>query len=127
MPNNNNSNQNRQQQTARNHDNNNNRNNNNNRRNNNNNNNRLQRNKVISHNNNSKFTGCCDALKGHIFDCSSSQQADQYVNTHCEIEKYIGHTFTYGNDTKWSLENLQKYTIDVPEAPPASSADNEVY
>ena len=52
-----------------------------------------------------KFVGRCDDLKGNIFDCSNAKQSDLFVSTKREIEQYIGRTYTYGADTKWSLEN----------------------
>ena len=86
------------------------------------NNNKLRTGKQPSQNNNkkpstAKFTGKCDDLKGHIFDCSNYKQSDMYVTTKQEIEEYVGRTYTYGADTKWSLENLEVASIDQPDPP----------
>ncbi len=64
-----------------------------------------------------KFTGKCDDLKGNIFDCSNAKQSDMYVTIKCEIEEYVGRTYTYSADIKWSLENLKVVTIKQPDPP----------
>jgi uncharacterized membrane protein YcgQ (UPF0703/DUF1980 family) len=40
-----------------------------------------------------KFEGKCKELKGFIFDCSDSKQADIFVKTTKEIAGYVGRTF----------------------------------
>lgn len=45
----------------------------------------------------SKFQGNCDALKGHIFDCSGYGQADQFTKTLEMITNYVGREFSEGN------------------------------
>jgi hypothetical protein len=34
--------------------------------------------------------GECDALKGHIYDCSDARQKDIYTKTTKEIAEYVG-------------------------------------
>jgi len=43
-----------------------------------------------------KFEGKCADLKGHIYDCSTSKQADQFNKTMKKILEYVGCTYTYG-------------------------------
>ena len=73
-------------------------------------NNRNHGNKNKNRNNNNKsdsgFKGKCPDLAGHIFDCSMPTHADLYVTTKEEIEDYIGRTYKYGGDIKWSIANL---------------------
>ena len=73
------------------------------------------KNRNNNHKNDSGFKGKCADLAGHIFDCSKPGQADLYVTTKEEIEDYVGRSYKYGGDIKWSLENLEKYNIDEPE------------
>ena len=63
----------------------------------------------------SKFKGKCDDLKGHIYDCSSTRQADQFMTTTKEIAEYIGRTYKYGGDIKKTIQNLEEVDIEEPE------------
>ena len=40
-----------------------------------------------------KFEGKCDDLKGHVYDCSDSRQADQFARTTKVIAEYVGRTY----------------------------------
>ena len=62
-----------------------------------------------------KFEGKCDDLKGHIYDCSDSRQADQFTKTTREIAEYVGRTYKYGGDARVTVENLEKATIRMPD------------
>jgi hypothetical protein len=53
-----------------------------------------------------KFEGKCADLKGHIYNCSTSKQADQFNKTTKEILEYVGRTYTYGGDSQLAIENL---------------------
>jgi hypothetical protein len=46
-----------------------------------------------------RFQGKCDELKGRIYDCSDSRQADIYSKTTQEIGEYVDRTYRYGSDT----------------------------
>ena len=98
-----------------------NKNNNNNRNNNNQNKQKGQNNKNKKNNNANtstrKFKGKKDELKGHIYDCSSQKQSDQFVTTTREIAEYVGRTYKYGGDIKATLEKLELVTIDLPDQP----------
>jgi hypothetical protein len=48
-----------------------------------------------------RFEGRCDKLKGHIYNCSDSQQTDRYTKTTGEIAEYIGRTYQHGADIPW--------------------------
>jgi hypothetical protein len=40
-----------------------------------------------------KFEGKCEELKGHIYDCTVSNQANLYTKTNNEIAEYAGQTW----------------------------------
>ena len=54
-----------------------------------------------------RFEGGCEALKGHIYDCSETRhQSDLYVKTTKELADYVGSTFSHGGDARYIIENL---------------------
>ena len=55
-----------------------------------------------------KFEGKSDDLKGHVYDCSDSRQADQFTKTTKEIAEYVGRTYKYGGDPK-DRKKMVKY------------------
>ena len=61
-----------------------------------------------------KFEGRCEDLKGHIFDCTDSRDADTFCNTKKEVAIYIGSKYDYGADISLAVEELVLPTIDVP-------------
>jgi hypothetical protein len=65
-----------------------------------------------------KFEGKCDKLKGHIFDCSDSRQADQFTKTTKEIAEYVGSTYRHGGDARRMIETLEKPILRLPPDPP---------
>ena len=71
----------------------------------------------------SKFKGRCEELIGHVYDCETSTQCDQFVITTREICEYVGRTYKYGGDIKITLERLKVYDIPQPEAPTDLSND----
>ena len=77
-----------------------------------------------------KFTGKCDDLNGHIFDCNGPKQADQFIITKRELEEYIGRTFKYGKDIMVTLETLSMADIIRPSDPigsPPSRTDTKIH
>jgi hypothetical protein len=68
-----------------------------------------------------RFQGKCDKLKGHIYDCSDSRQADVYSKTTKEIGEYVGHTYQYGSDVRQAVQTLAMPAMTVP-ADPADGA-----
>ena len=70
--------------------------------------------------NKSMFSGGCDALNGHYFDCSSYSQADRFVNTLKEIIEHVGRTYKYGGDIRATIDNLELFKVPAPLDP----ADN---
>ena len=67
-----------------------------------------------------KFEGKCDKLKGFIYNCSDSWQADIYMKTTKEIAEYVGRTYKFGSDyARLAIENLQAQAIpmlaDLPD------------
>ena len=54
-----------------------------------------------------KFEGKCEALKGHIYNCSDSRQADQYTKTTKELAEYVGRDFKdHPGDIRLVVEHL---------------------
>jgi hypothetical protein len=68
-----------------------------------------------------KFEGKCDELKGFIFNCSDSRQADLFVKTAREIAEYVGRSYRYGGDTRLAVENLVMPVLDMPIDPPTEA------
>ena len=65
-----------------------------------------------------KFDGKCDDLKGHIYDCSGSKQADLFAKTTREIAIYVGSTYKPGGDISFAVDNLELPIIEDPVDPP---------
>ena len=62
--------------------------------------------------------GWCEELSGQVYDYINPQKAaNQFTKTTREICKYIGCTYTYGEDTKIALETLSKPTLAMPKDP----------
>lgn len=64
-----------------------------------------------------KFTGSCEALNGHVYDCSGYTQADQYTKTTEKIMTYVGSKYDLGGVLATAIEAMEQPTIDVPPAP----------
>ena len=63
-----------------------------------------------------KFEGWCEELSGHVYDYVNPCKAvDQFTKTTREVCEYIGHTYTYGEDTKIALETLSRPTLAMPK------------
>ena len=73
-----------------------------------------------------KFEGKCDDLKGHVYDCSDSRQADQFARTTKEIAEYVGRTYKYGGDTRLAVENLAFPKMVEPEDPPDGASKTKI-
>jgi hypothetical protein len=61
-----------------------------------------------------KFEGKCVGLKGFIYDCSDSKQADIFTKTMKEVVEYVGQTYSYGSNMRLAIENLEKTTLTLP-------------
>ena len=63
-----------------------------------------------------KFEGWCEELSGHVYDYVNLRKAvDQFAKTTREVCEYIGHTYTYGKDTKITLKTLSRPTLAMPK------------
>ena len=70
----------------------------------------------------SLFTGRCDGLKNHVYDCLDSRRAaDQFTTTTKELANYVGRDYTHGDDVRRAIEGMQLITL-VPPAPPLDTA-----
>ena len=56
-----------------------------------------------AHSSQVKFQGTCEALKGHIFDCSDHHQADQYATTLKKLSKHVRAMFKNVGDVQASI------------------------
>jgi hypothetical protein len=65
-----------------------------------------------------RFQGKCDELKGHMYDCSDSRQADVYSKTTQEIGEYVGRTYRYGSDARGVVQKLAMPAMPVPADSP---------
>ena len=72
-----------------------------------------------------KFDGRCEELTGHIYDYVNPP-ADQYTKTTREICEYIGHTYTYGEDTKIALKTLMRPTLAMPQDPAENATQTAI-
>jgi len=71
-----------------------------------------------------KFEGKCDALKGHIYDCSSDGRfADMYAKTTLEIAEYVGRT--YSTEMRIAVETLRMPIRTEPNDPPAGATKTQ--
>jgi Reverse transcriptase (RNA-dependent DNA polymerase)/Zinc knuckle len=61
-----------------------------------------------------KFEGRCEVLKGYIFDCTDSRDADTFSNTTKEIAIHVGSKYDYGADISIAVENLELPTLVEP-------------
>ena len=68
-----------------------------------------------------KFERRINALKGHIYDCTDSRQADLYMNTTREIAGYVATNLKNGNDDRSAIENLKVPVMVLPNDFPANS------
>jgi hypothetical protein len=75
-----------------------------------------------------KFEGRCVDLKGYIYDCADSKQADLFTKTTKEIAEYVGRTYKYGSDTRVFIENLGMTgisSIPLPADVPSTATKTE--
>jgi hypothetical protein len=64
-----------------------------------------------------KFEGKCTDLKGHIYDCSDSRQADICTRTTKEIVEYFRTSYKYGSDMRLAVYNLKASVLEKPGDP----------
>jgi len=69
-----------------------------------------------------KFEGRIDSLKGHIYDCADSRQADLYVKTTREIAVYVATALRNGNDVKTAIETMTIPKMNLPNDLPANTS-----
>ena len=73
-----------------------------------------------------KFTGRCEELNGHIYDCSYPRTSpDMYAVTTREIAEYMGRKYRQGGDIRMALERLEMPTMRAPDDPPANATRSE--
>jgi Reverse transcriptase (RNA-dependent DNA polymerase)/Zinc knuckle len=72
-----------------------------------------------------KFEGRCPDLKGHVFDCASDTQSDQFTRTLKEVADYVGRTYKYGGAVRRAVESLEEQTFDLPPDPPDGATFGE--
>jgi hypothetical protein len=62
-----------------------------------------------------KFEGSSEDLKGHVYDCSNSRQADMFSKTTKAIAGHVGKKYQYGNDVRLAIQNLTRTVMDIPK------------
>ena len=73
-----------------------------------------------------KFEGKCAELKGCIYDCTDSKQADVFTKTTKEIANYVGTTYKYGNDVKLAVSTLRTPSFTEPSDPPEGASKSKL-
>ncbi len=73
-----------------------------------------------------KFEGKCTELKGCIYDCTDSKQADVFTKTTKEIANYVGTNYKYGNDIKLAISTLKVPTFTEPTDPPDGASKSKI-
>jgi hypothetical protein len=53
-------------------------------------------------------------LKGFAFDYAKGMPADSYNLSMKEMALYVGRTFTYSADLKWTIDHEEKFTVTKP-------------
>ena len=72
-----------------------------------------------------KFEGKCEGLKGSIYDCSDTKQADIYVKSTKDLSNYVGQTLKFGGDISIAVQTLQKPKFALPANLAADALDAE--
>jgi hypothetical protein len=72
-----------------------------------------------------RIEGKCVDLKGFIYDCSDSKQADIFTKTTKEVAEYVGRTYKYGCDARLAIENLEEPTLTLPNDPSDTTTKTE--
>jgi hypothetical protein len=65
-------------------------------------------------------------LKGHVFDCSNSRQADMFSTTTKALAGQVGKTYRYGNDARLAIQNLSPTILEVPKDLPDTATKAEL-
>jgi hypothetical protein len=76
-----------------------------------------------------KFEGRCDDLKGFTFDYTDSRQKAGYNTSIKELAEYVGRTYTYGGDIRWTVENEKMFPVPCPKdvAADAGATDKRIW
>jgi hypothetical protein len=61
-----------------------------------------------------KFEGRCEYLKGFVFNCTDGNHADRLNLSMKEIAEFVGRTYPYGGDMKFTVEKEEKFTLSKP-------------
>jgi hypothetical protein len=72
-----------------------------------------------------KFEGKCSELKGHIYDCADSRQADIFTKTTQEVAEYVGRTYKYGSNVRLAVEKLSRPVLELPVDQPDTATKTE--
>ena len=72
------------------------------------------------------FDGDCIELRGYIFDCSDTKQADLFVKTSVKLSEYVGKTYKYfPGDIQTLVKNLEMPVLVMPTDPVANATETE--
>ena len=74
-----------------------------------------------------KFEGKCEGLKGAIYDCSDTKQADIFIKTTKDLSNYCGQTMKFGGNMRIAVVTLKKPVFPLPKLPEgADEGDREL-
>ena len=69
-----------------------------------------------------RFEGRCEALQGHVYECTNFKQSDQFAKTTKEIADYVGKTYKYGGTMRNAVLSLAHPTVEEPMEPKDESS-----
>jgi hypothetical protein len=72
-----------------------------------------------------KFEERCDDLKGFTFNCTDSRQTACYNISIKDLAEYVGRTYTYGGDIRWTVENEKMFPVPCPKDVVAYAGDKD--
>ena len=74
-----------------------------------------------------KFTGRCEDVGGHIYDCTAPRDAaTQFVLTTREISEYVGREYSHGGDIRLTVLNQARPTLTEPSDPAENATRTQV-
>ncbi len=76
-----------------------------------------------------RFAGDCNAMQGHIFDCTTKKDIHVFKDTIKFMADFVGTTFENGSEIRCIVENLVDFSRPklMPLASDASELDKKLY
>ena len=70
-----------------------------------------------------KFTGNCEELNGHVFDCVGFNQSGQFITTQEQLSIFVGSTYKHGGIMATAVDKLTDPVIPMPGRPNGYGTD----